>query len=336
MTTRDRQNRFPVIVAHIPKTGGTAIRYHFSKSIGRQAILGHGSHARVERFFADKFQIEELAERDFDAIATLQGHGVGQTDLLYFRSRPVRLLTVLRHPIALTRSVYNHMRTTYARRGREVDTEAFLKARPGNFMTNFLLARFAGFADDPAAALDDRIVSLLRKFDYVFTTEKMEAQAGGLFRELGFPTALEHRRVAASKAVLDLSDAEIAARNPIDMMLFERANRVLDAQASHNAFGFDMAGRQKALRAIEASAGRRDAQACYCALARALCEELRAEAALGKLDRGAGVAVRDPGRFRSVLAASWAKWRATLSPRQMEISAKNRAAWEKKSRRSRG
>ena len=189
--------------------------------------MAHGPHARTRRFFDDKFQMEELAPDDFEGIRMLLGHGVDETDIRNFRASPFRLMTVLRHPVDLTRSAYNHMRSVNARRGLEVDSEAFLKARPANFMTTFLLDRFPSFVDDPAAPREEQIVSLLRKFEYVLTTEKLGQQAGGLFEELGFDTAMEHRRVAGDKATLETTDADILARNPIDLMIFERANQRL-------------------------------------------------------------------------------------------------------------
>ena len=333
MATSTGTKRFTVIVPHIPKTGGTALRYHFAKHLAEDEIMAHGPHARTRRFFDDKFQMEELAPEDFEGIRMLLGHGVDETDIRNFRASPFRLLTVLRHPVDLTRSAYNHMRSVNARRGLEVDSEAFLKARPANFMTTFLLDRFPSFVDDPAAPREEQIVSLLRKFEYVLTTEKLGQQAGGLFEELGFDTAMEHRRVAGDKATLETTDADILARNPIDLMIFERANQLVPEAGRHNALGFDGEGRERALRAFETSTQRPRDENGYGPLAQALCMELRAETALARLDEDGDVAVRDRAAFQKILVNAWAKHRGRLKPAQLEISADRLVQWSKNRRR---
>lgn len=323
---------FTLMFPHIPKTGGTTLLYHFRRNFGDNNILSYGPHNRNVRFFEDLPQLEELPADAAQSLRVVQGHGVSQGLVPLLPEGPVRLLVVLRHPVGLTRSRFNQRRIGMAARGIDVSSEQFLQSERGDFMSHLLINKFRAFIDPRARTRKDRVISILRKFDYVYTTEQMDAQVGGLMQTLGLPGTLERRRVSEKKAPLDIDDAALAEMNPLDSEIFELANHVVPDADRHNPFGFDAEGREEVFAAMRAARPDPDdlRAATHAELAYALCMELRAEAALAKLDAGGPVALADPQGFSGVLQEQWAEAEATLTDRQREISAKHLADWKQR------
>ena len=70
----------------------------------------------------------------------------------------------------------------------------------------------------------------------------------------------------------------------------------------------------------------------YGELARAICQNLRAEAALAKLDSGAPVALNKPGLFRKLLQSRWERVEPDLTSERREISKQWLKTWRANSR----
>ena len=328
-----RPKPFTLVFPHIPKTGGTTLLYHFRRNLGDDAIMSYGAYNRIVRFFGDKAQLEELTPDQIDGLHVVQGHGVAGDVLPHLSAKPLRLLVVLRHPVGLTRSRFNQRRIGLAQRGQNISADDFIARDSHNFMTSLLLEKFAAFVDPDAEGPLDQAISVLRRFNYVFTTERMDEQVAGLMGELRLDPTLERRRVAEDKAELPLSDSQIADLHPIDMEIFERVNQLTPAQDRHNALGFDAAGQQIALRKLEdAFPEKGRTQRTYAELAHAMCLNLRAEAALEKLRAGGPVALNTPARFQRVLQARWDRQKDRLTPERAAISRKWRDHWVEKSR----
>ncbi|WP_137702843.1 hypothetical protein [Marimonas lutisalis] len=320
---------FTLVFPHIPKTGGTTLLYHFRRNLGDNAILSYGQHNRVTRFFTNRPQLEEMSREDIDGLHVVQGHGVSSEVLPWLGDTAIKLLVVLRHPVGLTRSRFNHRKTNLAKRALEVSSDDFVRQDGENFFSSLLINKFAALADAGAQSPQDKVISILRKFDYVFTTEQLDAQVQGLMDELNLPHEMERRRVAEQKATLELSDDEIAARHPLDLAMFEKANRVVSGEGTHNPFGFDAEGRARAMAALSAAQDGDAVRLAYVDLAKAICHNLRAEAALAKLERPAPVALNDRALFQEILQEHWARMERGLSEERRKISADWREAWLK-------
>lgn len=322
---------FTLVFPHIPKTGGTTLLYHFRKNFGDNNILSYGPHNQCVRFFSDELQLEELTAPQKSQLRIIQGHGVNDMILPLLPSEKIKLMVVLRNPIGLTRSRYSHYKNSLAQRGIEVTSESFLNSEKGDIMAQILLKKFNNFFDRSAKTRRDRVISILQKIDYVFTTEQLDAQVGGMMDELQLPHELERRRIAEKKLVLDTTDDEIAKANPLDMELFETANHILETKGQHNPFGFDAEGRDRVLDSLNAKAPSNDEGIAnmFQDLAKALCKELRVEAALAKLDAGGPIALSDPDAFRDVLTRAWAEYASNLTPERAKISANFKANWLK-------
>lgn len=320
---------FKLVFPHIPKTGGTTLLYHFRKNFGDNNILSYGPHNRCVRFFANKPQLEELSAQRKSQLRIIQGHGVNDMILPLLPDEKVKLMVVLRNPTGLTRSRYNHHKNGLAKRGIEVTSDSFLRSEKGDIMSQILLKKFNNFFDRSANTRRDRVVSILQKFDYVFTTEQLDAQVGGLMDELALPHELERRRIAEKKSALDATDEQIVDANPLDTEIFETANQVLETKEQHNPFGFDAEGRDRVLSSLNAKTPPEEETLTnmFQDLAKALCKELRAEAGLTKLMSGGPIALSDPGKFRDILTNTWAEYASNLTSERAKISADFKARW---------
>lgn len=318
---------FTLVFPHIPKTGGTTLLYHFRKNFGDNNLLSYGPHNRNVRFFEDEPQLEEMPPQKAAHLRVVQGHGVSESVFSLVPDQDIRLLVVLRHPVGLTRSRFNHKKNMLAMRGLEVTSESFMAENRDNFMSHLLLSKFRSFISKGVKERPDRVRSILSKFDYVYTTEQMEQQLKNLLDIYGIEHALERRRVAEKKTPLEMSDDELAERNALDLEIFNACNVLLEGER-HNPFGFDAEGRKAAEAKVHANAPSpaEILTNAYEELAAALTNDLRAEAALEKMARGSS-AITDPDQFTAILRARWDRLSPKMSDAQREISAQRLEEW---------
>lgn len=308
-----------ILFPHIPKTGGTSLLYHFRRQLGDDRILILGPHARAQRFLGCQPQFEELTEKELAPIRVIQGHGVDQSAIPVLGAENLRLLVVLRHPLSLTRSRYNHMYNMMAGRQATLSSEEFKQRDPGDVMCRNLVGSFPEFVDPEAGDdLAEQAISVLKGFDYVLTTENMDRQVVPLSRAMGLDPTLERRRVAESRQELEESDDEILARNRNDLKLFGRCNHVLESDGrSHNALGYDPSIAQRAASRLQAPPpGSVERQrACYEALARGLAGSSQLAAALDWIEEDGGPwpRVDNPDLMHEILKQAWADIRPRMS-----------------------
>ena len=313
--------------------------YHFRQALGDDKVLSFGPHSRCQRFFADQPQLEELDDATRAATQVVQGHGVTEDTIALLNDPSYRLMVVLRGVVPLVRSRYNQRNIGATRRGDTITAEKFMRKYRQNAVTTALIQIFPEFVDDPDAPLKEQGISLLRKFDYVYTTEMLGQQTVPMMRAHGMPTEIARRRVAGEARIeLDASDEDILAASPVDQALFEIANRQMDTDGLyHNPFGFDATGRAAAVDRIMSR--RPDPgtlrTTCYEELALALCKDLHAEAAMVKLAfDGSDVALDDPGAFQAVLERTFAEKQTDYSANARAISAERAAKWTQRARKA--
>jgi len=319
---------FTVVFPHIPKTGGTTLLYHFRKHFGDNNVLSYGPHNRIVRFFENQPQLEELGETDKDALRVIQGHGVGEGIFRLFSGEPIKLVVVLRHPVGLTRSRFSHRKNSLKSRGINFTEREFLAQSEPNFLVNYLLTKMPHFIDESAKNDLDRAKSVLRKFDYVFTTEQLDNQVNSLMNSLSLPSSLERRRVSEKKEPLSLSDKDIFALHQLDSALYEEVSSVVPDQAYQNPLGFDQEGRQLAEEKIapEPQSDKKLIDTAYHQLAKALSHHLKAEAALEFLSQSNCDAVSNPNLLKKLIKEYWRINEPLLTKNQIDISQKYRLA----------
>ncbi|MGL4320144.1 MAG: hypothetical protein ACRCS3_04710 [Paracoccaceae bacterium] len=321
-----------MIFPHVPKTGGTTLFYHFRKALGDSAIYSYGAPNRPVRFLAGLPLLEEMSSAEIASLRLIQGHGVNERVLSRLSGQDIRLLTILRNPVSLVRSRFNHRTTALAKVGRTVSPTEFLDHLASNQVCQFFCNAFPALIDDPSESLAKQAIAILRKFHYVFVTEKLDSQTVGFMTDLGLPTQLEKRRVAETYHFLDVPDEVIIEKNQHDMELFEAASRMAIGDGVHNGLGFDAAGLAQARARIREEEPEIAQQDCYNKLADSLCRELLAETGLAAIsaDRQR-IALKSVDQFEEILRQKWAGHCITITPERAEISARNLRQWQVKS-----
>ena len=225
---------------HIAKTGGTSLNYHFRQYLGKDHIYALGPFARMERFLHRKKQLEELPAPEGRLIKVIQGHGVKFDTMVTLRYLVPDPIVVLRDPVSHFYSRYNHWYNFQLENGGDTSLEAFLgreHAQGNNFITTLLTKQFQPVVDVVGGSIEE----LMRIFKFVFSTQRLNEQAIGLFKTLRIPTTLERRRVAESKVMPDISPNEILDRNPLDAELYEKVQHhhsYSSLSDSFSPFGF--------------------------------------------------------------------------------------------------
>lgn len=308
---------FTLVFPHIAKTGGTTLLHHFRRNLGGKKVFIYGPYSQVTRFFNDLPQLEEMPRHDIAALRVMQGHGVSEDVIPILPDARIRLLIVLRHPVSLTRSRFNHRRDELARLGVDLDSEQFLSATPRNPISTMLLNQFPSFIDSAAVAPYDQVVSILRKFDYVFTTETLDLQATELMRELNLPAVMERRRVARESGRLDATDEQLKQNNTLDLKIYEAAAKGISLDPRRNPFRLDRDGKDAVIQQLRrhASSAEDAIQRAYRHLAKCLCTYLKAEEALKKIENPP-VALNDRALFGDILRSEWSRYQEGLNTEQ--------------------
>jgi len=310
------------LIPHIPKTGGTSLLYHFRMNFGDDRIISYGSNSRVDRFFRNLPQLEEMSEDELSIIKTIQGHGVTEGIFPFVKNHNVKIIIVLRHPVAHLRSRYNHYCNSLKARGVNVTTNDFLKSAPRNFIASTLIEKFPSFISKGTETKLEKALSILSKFDYVFTTENLDKQIPDFLKAYDLPEMSERRRVSSSKLELDITDEEIIQDNGIDIAIFEAVNKVMDTPDSHNGLTFDKAGKIAAIKKLSKlpKRNKKATLAIYQHLAKSLCGNLRAEAAIEKIAFGEDVKLKRPKLFKNILQDTFNERLGKMNAKQVKIS----------------
>lgn len=324
----------PVLVfPHLAKTGGTTLLYHFRKHVGDDAICSVGPHNRMQQVLSGRTLFEDMSDKEFAPIRLMQGHGVDDASVaMLAKRRDIILVTVLRASVPLARSRFNHRTKEMGKIAKSTSNdgtlsiEAFLKRHGENPQTRALRAAFSGLITTDRNNLDAKVRSVLKKFDHVLTTEKLDAQCVPIFDLLGLPPKMERRRVAEDKVDLALSDEEIYDKHPVDNAIHAEANHTApDGSGQYNPFGFDRAGRDAAFARLSIDIDTYRARS-YQKLATHMSERLMAEAALASME--AGIAkIGAPDQFARILTRTWDKQKAQMATTQLEKSALNHKNW---------
>nr|WP_321506856.1 hypothetical protein [uncultured Celeribacter sp.] len=307
-----------LVFPHIPKTGGTTLFSHFRAEKGKEAVLSVGPTARVSRFVAGLPQIEDMQPSQVQQLFCLQGHGVCEDTLLHARAEDLRLLVVLRDPLGHSLSRFNHKRSAMARKsGRLLSPEQFMaRFFRDDYQCHYLVTKFPSFVDPGIAGIFAQARSVLRKFDYVLSTEALDAQFAQIAPTFGVTPAMTRKRVAQGKLGLGVATAKLMSRLRGDHALVRAVTQHDDPQVPRyfNPFGFDGPGRARALAQLARQHPAPSRVEGYHELASGLCMTMRAEQAFLLLAQpDADRRVADPELLTELLRRRWAHVSQTLT-----------------------
>ena len=134
--------RTPVyFILHMPKTAGQTIQQHLAEHCAPGVFWGPHQAPRLKALSGRRYHPRSLpgAQR----IRAVFGHNLSRSLEKYFPDREIRRAVLLRDPISLHLSLYNHRMMLHLAKG--LGTYSFnlhLKALPRDFVEHRLLARW--------------------------------------------------------------------------------------------------------------------------------------------------------------------------------------------------
>lgn len=224
-------------ILHIPKTAGQTIQQHLADHCAPGVFWGPHQAPRLQALSGPRYNPRSL--HGATRIRAVFGHNLGRSLEKHFPEREIRRVVLLRDPISLQLSLYNHRMVLHLTKG--LGTYSFdlhLKALPRDFIAHRLLARWLEMPWPQLMAMTDRqkYAALHRAFSrfwFVGSYTDCDRLVAAIAPDLGVPTAARRRNTAAEwekrvawrplKAA-ELSPAThevILANNPLDQALWE-------------------------------------------------------------------------------------------------------------------
>ncbi|HEX4185628.1 MAG TPA: tetratricopeptide repeat protein [Stellaceae bacterium] len=224
-------------ILHIPKTAGQTIQHHLADHCAPGVFWGPHQAPRLQALSGRRYDPVSLPEAP--GIRAVFGHNLGRSLEKYFSDREIRRVVLLRDPISLHLSLYNHRMMLHLAKGLGTYSfELHLRALPRDFIAHRILARWleipwpvlmAMTAQQKYAALN----RALSQFWFVGSYTDCDRLVAAISDDLGLPAAARRRNTAAEwekrvnwqpKKAIELSPAtreKILANNPLDQALWE-------------------------------------------------------------------------------------------------------------------
>jgi tetratricopeptide (TPR) repeat protein len=251
------ESSLPVyFILHIPKAAGQTIQHHMADHCAPGMFWGPHQAPRLQALSGPRYDPGNLPEAA--RLRAVFGHNLGRSLERYFLGREIRRVVLLRDPISLHLSLYNHRMMVHLTKG--LGTYSFdlhRKALPRDFIAHRLLARWLEIPWPVLLAMTDRqkyatVNQALSQFWFVGSHNDCDRLIAAISRDLGLSATARRKNTGAEwekrtawqpLAADQLSPAtreEILADNPLDQALWE----------SWRSAGFDTAGtRPRPLRA---------------------------------------------------------------------------------------
>ena len=223
-------------ILHIPKTAGQTIQQHLADHCAPGVFWGPHQAPRLQALSGPRYDPSSLP--DAQHIRAVFGHNLGRSLEKYFPDREIRRVVLLRDPITLHLSLYNHRMMLHLTKG--LGTYSFdlhLKSLPRDFIAHRFLARWLEIRWPVLMAMTDQqkyaaLNRALSQFWFVGSHTDCDRLIAAFARDLGLPTAARRRNTAGewerrvgwqSLQAAKLSQATqraILADNPIDQALW--------------------------------------------------------------------------------------------------------------------
>jgi tetratricopeptide (TPR) repeat protein len=224
-------------ILHIPKTAGQTIQLHLAEHCAPGVFWGPHQAPRLQAFAGRRYSPVSLPEAQ--RIRAVSGHNLGRSLEKHFLNREIRRVALLRDPISLQISLYNHrMMVNQTKAAGTYNFALHLKALPRDFIAHHLLMRWLEIPWSVLLAMTDRqkyavLNRALSQFWFVGSYTDCDRLVAAICRDLGIPEAARRRNTAAEwekrvawqpKKAADLSPKtleRILAHHPLDQALWE-------------------------------------------------------------------------------------------------------------------
>ena len=224
-------------ILHIPKTAGQTIQHHLADHCPPGVFWGPHQAPRLQTLSGRRYDPASLPEAP--RIRAVFGHNLGRSLEKYFPDREIRRVILLRDPISLHLSLYNHRMMVHRAKG--LGTYSFdlhLKALPRDFIAHRILARWLEIPWPVLMAIADQqkyatLNRALSQFWFVGSYTDCDRLIAAISRDLGLPAAVRRRNTTAEwerrvnwqpKKAAELSPAtreEVLANNRLDQTLWK-------------------------------------------------------------------------------------------------------------------
>jgi tetratricopeptide (TPR) repeat protein len=224
-------------ILHLPKTAGQTIQQHLAEHCAPGVFWGPHQAPRLQTLSGPRYKPRSFTEAP--RIRAVFGHNLGRSLEKYFPDREIRRAVLLRDPVSLQLSLYNHRMMLHQTKG--LGTYGFdlhLKALPRNFIAHRLLWRWLEIPWPVLMTMTDRrkyavLNRALSEFWFVGSHADCDHLIAAISRDLGLPTAARPRNTTAEwekrtkwrpLRATELSAATreaILASNPLDQALWE-------------------------------------------------------------------------------------------------------------------
>lgn len=208
---------------NIPKTGGTSVNYFVNNYFAEKSI-NIGIHSAAALFFQRKKQFLDYSEAERDRFKFIQSHSLNLNDLRFFSSSPFLLMTVIRDPIELEISAYNHFSKEQKRIGKVVPSiEEFFDNRPVNPFAHKIQSSWKGLINENNQTFDQSVDSILKLFRFVIPLPSLNSSFPKIMKKYFHVNGnMDTRRVNQEKDE-SFRDAEfLKKRVELDSELYNR------------------------------------------------------------------------------------------------------------------
>ena len=231
-----------IVFMHIPKTAGTTLRNIVYAQYGETRVAPIYSEAS----YIHKEEFEQLADARKDQADVIIGHFGYNFHKLLSGNRPYRFATMLRNPISLCLSLYNHLRNQRFQ-GIDISLKDMMKKVKGINFKNMQVRLIAEEVDlklgrSPKEILQTAMSRLEKDFAFVGITERFNESLLLASHQLGWQLRRYERRNITSKLwakdyAEDLRNDRVSMDllmnlNQLDMQLYDNFNRRLTENLS--------------------------------------------------------------------------------------------------------
>ena len=222
-------------------SGDRYIMNHIKRSLPASGFARVHDRSRVNRFFGELPQLEELAEDERQKLRCIFGEKVTFELATWLTDETPQFCITLTDPV----TTFLGRHETVLSQAKAPDIQDLIDADVTDNPVSRMIAGQLGDLDFQDGKPDlEAVLHILKRVKFVFLSDHMGVQAAALFNTLGIALRGEDPPEAADWSAYDISDAQIETlleRHDVDASLFETVMMAHASQEgrSPNPLGFD-------------------------------------------------------------------------------------------------